>query len=411
MLLVKRPRIAENSIFYLPGQRMNLHEYQAKRLFADFGLPVPKSQLAGSVGEAVAAAEVLGGDRWVIKAQVHAGGRGKGGGVKLVDSFSALRDEAARLLGSRLVTPQTGAAGLPVRQVLVEQPTGIARELYLSVLIDRQAEQLAFLASDAGGMDIEAVAASEPERIIRVRTNTAAGLQAFQCRYVGFRLGLRGQQLRQLQQIMFALQRLFLDSDASLIEINPLVVTSNGDLLALDAKLNLDDNALYRHADLAALRDIAQEDAREAAAAEHQLNYIALDGDIGCMVNGAGLAMATMDLVKLHGGEPANFLDVGGGATAERVAEAFKLILSDTKVKAVLVNIFGGIVRCDLIAEGIIQAVKETRIAVPVVVRLEGTHAEQGLALLNDSGLDLLTEQDLDSAAEQVVRAARGEPA
>ncbi len=388
---------------------MNLHEYQAKRLFADRGVPVPKSQPADSVGDAVAAAEVLGGDRWVIKAQVHAGGRGKGGGVKLVDSFAALRDEAARLLGSRLVTPQTGAAGLPVHQVLVEQPTEIARELYLSVLIDRRSERLTFLASDAGGMDIEAVAASEPRRIIRVGVNTAAGLQAFQCRYIGFRLGLEGRQSRQLQQIMFALQGLFLDSDASLIEINPLVVTSGGDLLALDAKLHLDDNALYRHADLAALRDPTQEDAREAAAAEHRLNYISLDGDIGCMVNGAGLAMATMDLVKLHGGEPANFLDVGGGATAERVAEAFKLILSDDKVAAVLVNIFGGIVRCDLIAEGIIQAVRESGVAVPLVVRLEGTNAEQGLALLNTSGLDLLAEQDFDSAAEKVVRAARGE--
>ncbi len=388
---------------------MNLHEYQAKRLFADRGVPVPKSQPADSVGDAVAAAEVLGGDRWVIKAQVHAGGRGKGGGVKLVDSFAALRDEAARLLGSRLVTPQTGAAGLPVHQVLVEQPTEIARERYLSVLIDRRSERLTFLASDAGGMDIEAVAASEPRRIIRVGVNTAAGLQAFQCRYIGFRLGLEGRQSRQLQQIMFALQGLFLDSDASLIEINPLVVTSGGDLLALDAKLHLDDNALYRHADLAALRDPTQEDAREAAAAEHRLNYISLDGDIGCMVNGAGLAMATMDLVKLHGGEPANFLDVGGGATAERVAEAFKLILSDDKVAAVLVNIFGGIVRCDLIAEGIIQAVRESGVAVPLVVRLEGTNAEQGLALLNTSGLDLLAEQDFDSAAEKVVRAARGE--
>ncbi len=387
---------------------MNLHEFQAKRLFADQGIPVPRGEPAASVGEAVAVAEVLGGERWVVKAQVHAGGRGKAGGVALVDSFAELRDQAARLLGSRLVTRQTGAAGLPVERLLIEEPTGIEREIYLGLLLDRGAARLTYLVSDAGGMDIETVAAEQPQRLLRLLVHPAAGPQPYQCREAAFRLGLRGTQIEQMQDILLALHRLYMETDASLIEINPLVVTDAGDLLALDAKLNLDDNALYRHPDLAALRDITQEDPREAEAAEHRLNYIALDGDIGCMVNGAGLAMATMDLVELHGGEPANFLDVGGGATADRVAEAFKLILSDDKVRVVLVNIFGGIVRCDLIAEGIIKAVTEVGVSVPLVVRLEGTHAEQGLALLNASGLDLITESDLDNAAEKAVRAARG---
>ncbi len=390
---------------------MNLHEYQAKRLFAAHGVPVPRGELAASVGEAVAAAEVLGGERWVLKAQVHAGGRGKAGGVVSVDSFGALRDEAARLLGSRLVTHQTGAAGLPVERLLIEEPTPIAREFYLGLLLDRKAERLTYLVSDAGGMEIETVAAEQPGRLLRLAIHPAVGPQPYQCRQAGFQLGLRGGAQRELQRIMLALHRLYTESDASLVEINPLVLTEDGGLLALDAKLNLDDNALYRHEELATLRDPHQEDPREAEAAAHQLNYIALDGDIGCMVNGAGLAMATMDLVKLHGGEPANFLDVGGGATAARVAEAFKLILSDDKVRAVLVNIFGGIVRCDLIAEGIVQAVSEVGVSVPLVVRLEGTNAEQGLALLDASGLELVTEPDLDSAARRVVRAARGEAA
>jgi succinyl-CoA synthetase beta subunit len=385
---------------------MNLHEHQAKALFATHGIPVPRGQVAGTASAAEAAARALAGERWVVKAQVHAGGRGKGGGVVLVDSPEAVAREAARLVGSRLVTKQTGADGLPIGQVLVEQPTAIARELYLSLLVDRAARRVLIMASPAGGMDIEEVAASTPEQIFTAHVDPAAGLQPYQCRRLGFGLGLSAEQIRPFQQILFALYRLFTECDASLVEINPLVVTGAGDLVALDAKVNLDDNALYRHPDLLALRDVSQEDEREAKAKEHDLNYITLDGNIGCMVNGAGLAMATMDLVQLHGGQPANFLDVGGGTTAARVAEAFKLILSDAKVKAVLVNIFGGIVRCDLIAEGVIAAVKEVGIRVPVVVRLEGTRAAEGLRLLDESGLALQTAADLTEAAEKVVAAA-----
>ncbi len=387
---------------------MNLHEYQSKQLFARYNIPVPEGRPAVSVAEARAAAQALGGESWVVKAQVHAGGRGKAGGVVLVDSAERLEAEARRLLGARLVTRQSGAEGLPIHNLLVEAPTPPARELYLSVLVDRGRRRLLFMASAAGGMDIEEVAANTPEQILTTHVDPAAGLQPYQCRKLGFGLGLEGGQIRELQQLMGGLYRLFTECDASLVEINPLIVTQDGHLLALDAKINLDDNALYRHQDLAAMRDISQEDAREAAAREHDLNYITLDGNIGCMVNGAGLAMATMDLVKLQGGEPANFLDVGGGTTAERVAEAFKLLLSDAKVRAVLVNIFGGIVRCDLIAEGIIQAVREVGIEVPVVVRLEGTNAEQGLAMLRDSGLHIDTASDLTAAAEQAVRAAKG---
>ena len=385
---------------------MNLHEYQAKTLFATFGIPVPRGQVVGTEAEAEAAARALAGDRWVVKAQVHAGGRGKGGGVVLVDSPEAAARETGRLLGSRLVTKQTGAAGLPISQVLVEQPTAIARELYLSLLVDRGARRVLIMASPAGGMDIEEVAATTPERIFAAHVDPAAGLQPFQCRRLGFGLGLTAEQLKPFQKILFGLYRLFTECDASLVEINPLVVTREGALIALDAKINLDDNALYRHPDLLALRDVSQEDEREARAKEHDLNYITLDGNIGCMVNGAGLAMATMDLVQLHGGQPANFLDVGGGTTAARVAEAFKLILSDTKVKAVLVNIFGGIVRCDLIAEGIIQAVKEVGVKVPVVVRLEGTNADQGRELLAHSGLAIIAANDLNEAARRAVEEA-----
>ena len=387
--------------------RMNLHEYQAKALLRAAGVSVPASALVTQLSDLDAQAEQLGAP-WVLKAQLHSGGRGKAGGVALLDSLEALRTRAAALLGSRLVTHQTGAAGLPVSALLLEKPTAIARELYLAVLVDRAAARVAFMASAAGGMNIEEVAASTPEQIISLHVDPVAGLQPYQCRRVGFALGLSGTQLRELQGIMQALYDLLLRADASLIEINPLVVTSDGNLMALDAKINLDSNALYRHADLLALRDLSQEDAREAAAAEHELNYISLDGTIGCMVNGAGLAMATMDLVKLQGGSPANFLDVGGGATAARVAEAFKLILSDSKVRAVLVNIFGGIVRCDLIAEGIIAAVKEVGIQVPVVVRLEGTNAPQGLALLDQSGLTITTAADLTEAAQAVVALAQG---
>ena len=387
---------------------MNLHEYQAKALFRDHGIPVPEGIPVMDAQQASDAAGKLGGDRWVVKAQVHAGGRGKAGGVVLTDSLEQTVAEAGRMLGSELRTLQTGDSGLPINEVLIEKPTGIARELYMSVLVDRAAKRIAFMVSSAGGMNIEEVAAETPEKILTVHVDPAAGLQPYQCRRMAFALGLEGTQIREFQAIAFGLYRLFLDKDVSLVEINPLVVTDEGHLLALDAKINLDDNALYRHPDLVELRDITQEDAREAAAAEHDLNYISLDGTIGCMVNGAGLAMATMDLVKLHGGDPANFLDVGGGTTAERVTEAFKLILSDDKVEAVLVNIFGGIVRCDLIAEGIINAVKEVGISVPVVVRLEGTNAPQGLAMLDESGLALETAADLTEAAKKVVATAKG---
>jgi succinyl-CoA synthetase beta subunit len=385
---------------------MNLHEHQSKALFARYGIPIPDGRVAASADEAAAAARALGGERWVVKAQVHAGGRGKAGGVVLVDRADAVAGEAARLLGARLVTKQTGPEGLPVGAVLVEAPTAVGRELYLSLLVDRGARRVVIMASQAGGMDIEEVAATMPERLLTARVDPAAGLQPYQCRRLGFGLGLGAAQLAQFQQLLYALHRLFVESDATLVEVNPLVVTADGHLLALDAKINLDDNALYRHPELLALRDASQEDAREAAAREHDLNYITLDGTIGCMVNGAGLAMATMDLVQLHGGQPANFLDVGGGTTAARVAEAFKLILSDPKVRAVLVNIFGGIVRCDLIAEGVIAAAREIGVKVPVVVRLEGTNAAAGLRLLEASGVALQTAADLTEAAEKVVAAA-----
>jgi len=385
---------------------LNLHEFQAKRLFAGYRIPVPYGIAVESAEEAFEAAMGMGGEHWVVKAQAHTGGRGKAGGVVLVDAPEKVQAEAQRMLDMRLVTKQTGEAGLPVSYVLVEEPSDIERELYLSVLVDRATRRVLVMASEAGGMNIEEVAAATPEKIVTTLIDPAAGLQPYQCRKLGFALGFAGDQLRQFQKILFALVDLFHKEDASLVEINPLIVNSDGDLLALDAKINLDSNALYRHKDLLEMRDITQEDEREARAAEHDLNYITLDGNIGCMVNGAGLAMATMDLVKLHGGMPANFLDVGGGTTAERVAEAFKIILSDDKVKAVLVNIFGGIVRCDLIAEGIINAVKEVGIEVPVVVRLEGTNAELGLKLLDESGLNLETAHALTDAAEKVVGAA-----
>ncbi len=390
---------------------MNLHEYQSKRLFERHGIPVPRALVANAPEQAAQAALALGGGRWVVKAQVHAGGRGKAGGVVLVDSPERAAAEAVRLLGSRLYTRQSGPGGLPVQTLLIEEPTAIARELYLGALVDREVRQVVFMASAAGGMDIEEVAAVSPERILVTRVHPAVGLQPFQCRRIGFGLGLDPKQVKSLQGLMEGLYRLFLDCDASLVEVNPLVVTPAGELVALDAKINIDDNALYRHPELTALRDASQEDPREAEARAHELNYISLDGNIGCMVNGAGLAMATMDLVQLHGGAPANFLDVGGGATAERVAEAFKLILSDPKVTAVLVNIFGGIVRCDLIAEGIIQAVREVHVGVPVVVRLEGTNAAQGLDMLAASGLAVATAANLSEAADKVVAAAAARPA
>lgn len=385
---------------------MNLHEYQAKSLFASYGIPVPQGQSVSSPNDARTAAQGLGGDIWVVKAQAHTGGRGKAGGVKLVRSLDEAEEAAREILGMTLVTKQTGPQGLPVNSILVEEGSDIARELYLGALLDRSRSRITFMASAAGGMNIEEVAADTPEKILTTTVNPSTGMLPFQCRKLAFSLGLTGSQIKQFSKIMMSLYRLYLDKDVSLIEINPLIVTSSGDLVALDAKINLDSNALYRHQELAALRDITQEDEKEAAAAIHDLNYITLDGNIGCMVNGAGLAMATMDMVKLHGGEPANFLDVGGGTTAERVTEAFKLILSDTKVKTVLVNIFGGIVRCDLIAEGIITAARTIGVTAPVVVRLEGTNAQQGLEMLESSGLDFLTANDFTEAAKKAVSAA-----
>ncbi len=387
---------------------MNLHEYQAKALFRAAGIPVPEGEAVDSPEAALDAARRLGGDRWMVKAQVHAGGRGKAGGVKCVEGEAALEEVAGTLLGSRLVTIQSGPGGQPVNRVLIERPTAIDRELYLGMLVDRESERIVLMASAAGGMDIEQVARETPEKILTLPIHPVTGLSSFQVRRVGFALGL-GAQLKALGTLLQGLYRLFTEKDCSLVEINPLVVTGEGELLAIDAKINLDDNALYRHPDLAELRDPSQEDEREYQASLHGLNYIRLDGNIACMVNGAGLAMATMDLIKLHGGEPANFLDVGGGTSAEKVAEAFKLILSDPNVRAILVNIFGGIVRCDLIAEGIVQAAQEVDLTVPVVVRLEGTNAEAGRRLLADSGLPLETAADLTDAAKRAVAAAGGQ--
>ena len=384
---------------------MNIHEFQAKALFRDYGIPVPEGRVADSVASAVQGAKALGNPPWVVKAQVHAGGRGKAGGVKLISDEEALAAYAEDLLGQSLVTAQTGAHGQPVDQLLVEMPSSIDRELYLGLLIDRRREQVVLMASAAGGMDIEQVAAQRPQDLHTLYINPVVGLQAYQCRQVIFALGL-AEHAKAMTRIMLSLYQLFMDKDLSLVEINPLVVNAQG-VIAIDAKINIDDNALYRHPQLAALRDARQEDDKEAQAHAHGLNYVSLDGDIACMVNGAGLAMATMDIIKHFGGEPANFLDVGGGTTAQKVAEAFKIILSDSKVKAILVNIFGGIVRCDLIAEGIIQAVQEVAISIPVIVRLEGTNVEQGRRLLSESGLAIIPAANLDDAARQAVAAVR----
>jgi succinyl-CoA synthetase beta subunit len=386
---------------------MNLHEYQAKDVFRSFGIPVPPGHVAGTPEEAVAAAQSLGGPIWVVKAQVHAGGRGKAGGVKVVRDLQAVRTAAAAMLGQRLVTPQTGAEGLPIDKVYVESGSEIARELYLSLTLNRDKGRIALIASVAGGMDIEEVAAHTPEKIVAVAVHPATGLQPFQCRKLAFALGFEGQQVASFQKIAVALYQLYVERDASLVEINPLIVTKAGDLMALDAKINIDDNALFRQAALAAARDAAQEDPMERRAAEHDLNYVSLDGNIACMVNGAGLAMATMDLIKLHGGKPANFLDVGGGATSERVTAAFQLILSNPNVQAILVNIFGGIVRCDLIAEGVINAVKHVGVKVPVVVRLEGTNAPQAREMLAKSGLTITPAGNLTDAARKAVSLAK----
>jgi len=388
---------------------MNLHEYQAKDLFRGCGIPVPAGKVAASPEEAVAAAQALGGSVWVVKAQVHAGGRGKAGGVKLARDLEAVRAAAAAMLGTRLTTKQTGPEGLPVGRVYVEAGSDIARELYVSMTLNRERGRIALIASAAGGMEIEEVAAETPEKILSVDVHPAAGLQGYQVREIAYGLKLESALIKQFQALAAALYRLYVDKDLSLVEINPLIVTRQGALLALDAKIDIDANALYRHPELAPLRDPSQEDPMERRASEHDLNYVSLDGDIACMVNGAGLAMATMDLIKLHGGAPANFLDVGGGATAERVTAAFELILSNPRVRAVLVNIFGGIVRCDLIAEGVIQAVKKVGVRVPVVARLEGTNAETARAMLAKSGLKITPADDLTDAARKVVAlAAKG---
>ena len=388
---------------------MNIHEYQAKQLFKAFGISAPQGEVVTTADAAVSATHSIPGEAWVVKAQVHAGGRGKVGGVKLANNIDEVRQYASDMLGKRLVTKQTGDEGLPINSVLIEKTYPIKREFYLSILVDRATERVMFVSSIAGGMDIEEVAEKTPEKILTLLVDPAAGLQSYQCRNVAFDLALQGPQIRALEKIMQGMYRLLLEKDASQMEINPLVETEDGELLALDAKINFDDNAVALHPDIVALRDETQEDEKENKAQEFDLNYITLDGSIGCMVNGAGLAMATMDLVKLKGGSPANFLDVGGGTTPEKVCEAFKLILSDKSVKAVLVNIFGGIVQCDVIAQGILTAVDEVHVQVPVIVRLEGTNVEKGKALLNDSDFGVVAADDLASAAEQAVALANNE--
>jgi succinyl-CoA synthetase beta subunit len=386
---------------------MNLHEYQAKDVFRNYGIAVPTGRVAASADEAVKAAEALGGSVWVVKAQVHAGGRGKAGGVKVARDLDTVRSAAQGMLGTRLVTKQTGPEGLPVEHVYVESGSEIEREIYLSLTLNRERGRIALIASAAGGMDIEEVAAKTPEKILTVNIHPAAGLQGYQCRQLAFGLGLKGTQVGEFQSMAMGLYKLYVEKDASLVEVNPLIVTKSGSLMALDAKINIDANAVFRHPDIAKLRDANQEDPMERRASEHDLNYVSLDGDIACMVNGAGLAMATMDLIKLHGGQPANFLDVGGGATSERVTAAFQLILSNLKVRAVLVNIFGGIVRCDLIADGVINAVKNVGVKVPVVVRLEGTNADKAREMLATSGLTITAATDLTDAARKVVASAK----
>ena len=387
---------------------MNLHEYQAKRLLAEEGISVPRAIPAFSVREAVNQARELGGPAWVVKAQVHAGGRGKAGGVRVVHSIAGVEKAAQELLGKPLVTAQTGVQGQHVAALLIEEPSSIARELYLALMVDRGQARITFLATREGGMDIEELAATRPEALKKLVVNPSTGFLPFQARQLGFEFGLDTSQVQQLTRIMQGMYRLAQKLDALMVEINPLAVTSDGRLLALDAKLVMDDNALYRHPESDELFDSTQQDGREITARQFGLNYISLEGNIGCMVNGAGLAMATMDMIKLHGGEPANFLDVGGGAAADKVTQAFKLILSDTRVKAILVNIFGGITRCDLLAEGIIQAAAEVGIHLPVVVRLEGTRKEEGMALLRESGLSLISADGLTDAAVKAVAAAQG---
>jgi len=387
---------------------MNFHEYQAKQLFADYGIAVPAGRVARTPEEAVDAAKAIGGDFWVVKAQIHAGGRGKAGGVKLAKTLDEVRDYAKGMLGTKMATYQTAGVELPVDSVLVTQATDIAKELYLSVLVDRSSKAVTFIASAEGGMDIEQVAHEKPEAIHTLHVNYVQGLQPYQCRDLGFAMGLNAKQVNQLSKIMLGLFKLFHEKDLALVELNPLAIMTSGDLAVLDGKINSDDNATFRHPELAAMRDIRQEDETEVKASQHDLNYVTMDGNIGCMVNGAGLAMATMDVISLNGGSPANFLDVGGGATKERVTEAFKLILSSDKVKAIFVNIFGGIVRCDMIAEGIIGAVKEVDVKVPVIVRLEGTNVEAGKELLKNSGLAITPADDINDGAKKAVAAVAG---
>jgi succinyl-CoA synthetase beta subunit len=387
---------------------MNLHEYQGKQLFAEYGLPVSLGYAVDTPKEAAEACDKIGGTAWVVKAQVHAGGRGKAGGVKLVRSKEEAKAFAQQWLDQRLVTYQTDANGQPVSKILVESCTDIAKELYLGAVVDRSTRRIVFMASTEGGVDIEKVAHETPEKILKTTIDPLVGAQPFQGRELAFKLGLKGDQIKQFAQIFVGLAKLFQDYDLALLEVNPLVIKADGNLHCLDAKLNIDGNALYRQPKLREMQDPSQDDPREAHAAKWELNYVALDGNIGCMVNGAGLAMGTMDIVNLHGGKPANFLDVGGGATKERVVEAFKIILSDSNVKAVLVNIFGGIVRCDMIAEGVIGAVREVGVQVPVVVRLEGNNAELGAEVLADSGLNIIAATSLTDAAQQVVKAAEG---
>jgi len=397
---------------------MNIHEYQAKALLRSYGAPVSDGRPVMRAEDAKTAAGELDGPLWVVKAQIHAGGRGKGtfkeadagekGGVRLTKSVEEAAQEAKRMLGRTLVTKQTGPAGKQVNRVYIEDGSGIESELYLALLVDRQTSRVSFVASTEGGMDIEEVAHSTPEKILSFSVDPATGYQAFHGRRIAFSLGLKGQQIKQCVALMGTLYKLFIEKDMEMLEINPLIITDKGDLKCLDAKMGFDGNAMYRHPDIASLRDETEEDPKELAASKFDLNYIALDGEIGCMVNGAGLAMATMDIIKLYGAEPANFLDVGGGATKEKVTEAFKIITSDPNVKGILVNIFGGIMRCDVIAEGVVAAVKEVGLQVPLVVRLEGTNVEKGKEIINTSGLNVIAADNLSDAAQKIVKAVKG---
>ena len=397
---------------------MNIHEYQAKALLRSYGAPVSDGRVVLRAEEAKTAASALDGPLWVVKAQIHAGGRGKGkfketgagdaGGVRLSKSVEEAADEAKRMLGRTLVTKQTGPAGKQVNRIYIEDGSGIETEMYLALLVDRATSRVSFVASTEGGVDIEEVAASTPEKILSLSVDPATGYQAFHGRRIAFSLGLKGGQVKQCVALMGTLYKMFIDTDMEMLEVNPLIVTDKGDLKCLDAKMSFDSNAIYRHPEIGELRDTTEEDSKELEASKYDLNYIALDGEIGCMVNGAGLAMATMDIIKLYGAEPANFLDVGGGATKEKVTEAFKIITSDPQVKGILVNIFGGIMRCDVIAEGVVAAVKDVGLTVPLVVRLEGTNVEQGKEIIRNSGLNVIAADDLKDGAQKIVKAVKG---